>query len=195
MSTNTKLLLIVVLMTMVLGRMIFEKEWLLATGTEIVLKLEPRDPRSLFRGDYMRLTYEIDQLDGRLLSDFNDVAENDTIFVAGQSVDGYWTASSATPTHPRSEESVLRGRIERVRSKTPDCEDGTECEPELDNVTVRYGLDTFFVAEGTGRALEDRVAEAGLENVRVLVRVSKNGSSALKAMLINGEPVYENRLF
>lgn len=38
---------------------IFEKERILKKGDKILLALAPKDPRSLFQGDYMRLSYAI----------------------------------------------------------------------------------------------------------------------------------------
>lgn len=38
-----------------------QNEWVLATGTPVLLELAPVDPRSLMQGDYMNLTYSIAQ--------------------------------------------------------------------------------------------------------------------------------------
>jgi uncharacterized membrane-anchored protein len=39
---------------------IWDKEQLLASGQELLLRLRPYDPRSLMQGDYMRLAYALD---------------------------------------------------------------------------------------------------------------------------------------
>lgn len=38
---------------------IFNKEHILTNGEKVLLALAPKDPRSLFQGDYMRLSYAI----------------------------------------------------------------------------------------------------------------------------------------
>ena len=43
----------------VLGWMIWERTSLLSNGREVVLEVIPVDPRSLFRGDYVILGYDI----------------------------------------------------------------------------------------------------------------------------------------
>ena len=44
---------------LVLGWMIWDRTSLLANGREVVLDVVPVDPRSLFRGDYVILGYDI----------------------------------------------------------------------------------------------------------------------------------------
>lgn len=46
----------------IFGALIFSKEYILKTGTDILLKIEPVDPRDLFRGDYVRLRYSISRI-------------------------------------------------------------------------------------------------------------------------------------
>ncbi|MEN8218866.1 MAG: GDYXXLXY domain-containing protein [Pseudomonadota bacterium] len=58
-------LLILIMAIIVLALVNFEiykKEQLLAKGTTVLLKLAPRDPRSLMQGDYMVLRYDIARL-------------------------------------------------------------------------------------------------------------------------------------
>ena len=47
----------------VLGWMIWDRASLLANGREVVLEVIPVDPRSLFRGDYVILGYDISRFD------------------------------------------------------------------------------------------------------------------------------------
>ncbi len=51
-------LLSIILIGLVLGFGIYQKEKLLSDGTTFYLKLAPVDPRSLMQGDYMSLNYE-----------------------------------------------------------------------------------------------------------------------------------------
>ena len=46
----------------VLGWMVWERETLLSQGREIALDVVPVDPRSLFRGDYVILSYEMSRI-------------------------------------------------------------------------------------------------------------------------------------
>jgi len=44
----------------VLAKSIYHKEKTLTNGTEILLKLVPKDPRSMMQGDYMALRYNLE---------------------------------------------------------------------------------------------------------------------------------------
>jgi uncharacterized membrane-anchored protein len=53
------ILIITIIVLAVINLKIYDKEQLLAKGTTVLLKLAPRDPRSLMQGDYMELRYDI----------------------------------------------------------------------------------------------------------------------------------------
>jgi uncharacterized membrane-anchored protein len=57
---------------------------------------------------------------------------------------------------------------------------------------VRYGIEHYFVPEGEGRALEQ---PAEVEEISILVAVDSAGNAGIKAVLVNGEVRYEERLF
>jgi uncharacterized membrane-anchored protein len=57
---------------------------------------------------------------------------------------------------------------------------------------VRYGIENYFVPEGEGRALEQPEED---EEVTILVAVDRYGNAGIKAVLVNGEVRYEERLF
>ncbi len=52
-------LIAAVLVLAIVNFKIYQKEQLLVEGTTVLLKLAPRDPRSLIQGDYMVLRYQI----------------------------------------------------------------------------------------------------------------------------------------
>jgi uncharacterized membrane-anchored protein len=53
------LLLATLLVLAVLNISIYQKQEILETGDTLLLKLAPRDPRSLLQGDYMRVRYAL----------------------------------------------------------------------------------------------------------------------------------------
>lgn len=56
---HSLILIIAIIVLALINFKIYEKEQLLAKGTTVLLKLAPRDPRSLMQGDYMELRYDI----------------------------------------------------------------------------------------------------------------------------------------
>ena len=57
-----RLLILALVQTAVLAALIGFRQWTLETGTPVVLAIRPVDPRSLFQGDYVQLSYEIGHL-------------------------------------------------------------------------------------------------------------------------------------
>jgi uncharacterized membrane-anchored protein len=177
------LVLVVVLQTAALAGMVALKHRTLITGTPILLKTEPIDPRSLFRGDYVRLNYKIGRIHRTELGDgglgVDDFSRHDPIYVKLRKGEKFWETVSVhrdMPAHGQ-DTVVIRGEVQWVGG---------------DAINVRYGIENFFVPEGEGRALE-RPGE--VEVVTILVAVDSRGNSAIKAILVNDELRYEEKLF
>jgi uncharacterized membrane-anchored protein len=51
-------------------------------------------------------------------------------------------------------------------------------------LSLRYGIETYFVPEGTGRVLESKVRE---HKIDAILAVGADGSAALKGLVVDGE--------
>jgi len=180
------LILVVVLQTAALMGMVAVKHRTLITGRPIVLETEPIDPRSLFRGDYVRLNYTIGSLDYADMEGDNDFERRDQVYVMLREDGKFWKAVSIhheTPAHG-PDSIIIRGEVQYSGIWI-----GGESR---DGINVRYGIENYFVPEGEGMALE-RPAEG--EEVSIMVAVDEAGASAIKAVLVNNEVRYEEKLF
>ncbi len=189
MSARLRLGVVVALQTLALVAMVAMKQWTLATGTPVLLETEPIDPRSVFRGDYVRLAYAISDLDHARFPGLEDFERHDEIYVLLRAAEPYWEPVSIHHDRPEvpARHVAIRGEVGYS---------GVVYDPESDNsrheTSVRYGIENYFVPEGEGRALE-RPAED--EEVSLLVAVDRAGNAGIKAVLVNGEVRYEERLF
>ncbi|MDX2157779.1 MAG: GDYXXLXY domain-containing protein [Hyphomicrobiaceae bacterium] len=173
------------LLTAALGYLVVDRVRLLTTGREIVLPIVPVDPRDLFKGDYARLAFEISRLDQSLAPEPDRNAGPPfarppmTVYVTlEQRPDGTWgpiAVSSARPTTLDPGKVVLRGRTQPWSRRD-----------------ITYGLERYFVPEGTGRRIEDLAQKSKLA---AIVAVDSSGGSAIKGLLIDGRRVYEEPLF
>ncbi len=163
-----------ILHSLALAAMIAMKQWTLATGTEVVLETAPIDPRSLFRGDYVRLNYTISRLTAG-----EGFAPGDDAYVLLRQDQPYWAFVSVHRERPSPppDHVVLKGR---VRSAA------------IGDITLSYGIETYFVPEGEGRELE-RPRPGDIVSLRIAV--DRFGKAGIKAVLVNGEVRYEERLF
>ncbi len=157
---------------------------ILRSGQEVVLKVEPIDPRDLLRGDYVVLSYEIRNVPVSIVSNApaDGAVERDTpIFVRlGKDADGYWRARSASLNAPAGQAAAGEVDIRGIITSGPF---GSELA-----YSVGYGIDRYYVPEGEGKAIEADMRERPFG---VLAAVAADGTAQIKALLDGQTPLYE----
>jgi uncharacterized membrane-anchored protein len=172
--------------------MIADRAWLLSRGTEVRLAVVPVDPRDILRGDYVILSYDLSMLDARQLAGDDEFDWSDTIYVTVEKKPDGDTWQAVAISHERPEGRIaLQGTVVDVRDETDRGEGQPPCA-ECKRYGVEYGLEQFFVPEGKGRELEQVRND---QRMQVDVAVSGGGRAALKRLLVDGAPVYEDPLF
>ena len=176
--------LVALVMTAILGWMVWDRISLLRYGREIVLPVVPVDPRSLFRGDYVILSYAV-SLAPEISGGTPRSRPGAPVYVTlQQAPDGAWKAVAAQLSHPgkvADDSVVLRGRDER----------SAWMRPAAGLTRVRYGIESYFVPEGTGRALEQLVRD---KKISARIAVDSKGRAAIKGLLADGRPIHEESL-
>jgi uncharacterized membrane-anchored protein len=175
-----------VIQAALLAWIIADRALLLARGAEIRLAVVPVDPRDLLRGDYVVLSYPISRLDaGRLGGD--DVFNiGQPVFVALRKEGDGWAADAIYEKRPSGAFGIA-GVVNDINTGTGKC--GTE---DCLAFSVGYNLEKFFVPEGQGRELEKLRNGRRLE---VDVAVGSNGHAALKRLLVDGTPAFQETFF
>jgi uncharacterized membrane-anchored protein/uncharacterized membrane protein len=152
------IVLIIVVQLSIIGVQIGKSESLLARGELIKLELQPVDPRSLLQGDYVVLRYSISSMP---ISPEPRMNEKVSIGLV-KNEQGVYEYSG----------SFLKGKVENVK------------QPGIDvwitgrykgSGQMEYGIENYFVAEGTGLDLQEKVEYAN-------VKVSKNGDAILESL-------------
>lgn len=170
------------LQTAVLAWIVHGRIQLLRHGEEFELATVPVDPRSLFRGDYVILSYKISRAPFALLGDAPAIKRGEQLYATlGRDTDGAWTVkalSRVRPGKPAAGEIVLQARAASHGGSRGD-------------IQLRYGLESYFVPEGEGRKLEKLV---GQRKLAVLVAVDAKGQSAIKGLVIDGRRIYDEPL-
>lgn len=190
-----RLAAILVIQAAALGWMVYERAELLRTGTEVRLAVVPIDPRDLFRGDYVTLTYDISLLRPQMIGGDAEFEPNDPIWVT-------LDTSLAGPAQPQGvfrhrpptlpDQAVIRGRVERVFSGAPPLDDPDVCPDPCTTLEVDYGISQYFVPEGEGRSLETLRNDS---RVSVVAAVDSRGKAAIKQLLVDGVVRYQEPLF
>ncbi len=192
MNLGLRIVIVIALQTAALLVMVGMKQYTLSTGTPVVLKTEPIDPRSLFRGDYVRLNYAISRLQIDKLAGDREFERGDTIYVLLRQEAEFWQAVSVHHAPPPAVEKqiAIKGRVEYINQQSFPGQ-GAPAEP-IKTINVKYGVENYFVPEGEGRVLER--PKPG-ETVSIRLVVDRNGNTAIKAVLVNGVERYVERLF
>lgn len=189
MNQKKILYLIIVFWLLIFSGFILYNEYTLRTGTEIILKTEPVDPRDLFRGDYVTLNYEISTLDLDEVQAEDPYFEyNDRIYLALELENGYGVPKKIYK-NPPDDELYIKGTVKELIYDWEAYEDSaTTEEPYLKELRIEYGIESYFVPEGRGLEIESQ-QWTGREGVSVKVVVDKYGNAVIKSLLIDGEEV------
>ena len=172
-----------------LGYMVADRLWLLKNGREIVLPIIPVDPRDLFRGDYVTLSFPVSRLAGNL-ADTTQPIQSDKFYVTfDQGMDGAWTPSKITATMPanRAPNQVVLKAKERYGWGSFAWGQSRNKE----TINALYGLERYYVAEGTGGKLENLARDKKLE---LVVAVDAKGNAAIKGINVEGKRIYDEPL-
>lgn len=167
--------------------MVADRVQILREGTEVTLQTQPVDPRDLLRGDYVVLRYDISQLPAGHLAGKPADARNPLVFVKlAPNAEGLYTAVSvhAEPVPVAAPEVLIRGRV------SYSC--GSNVRTFCDKLTIKYGLERYFVPEGEGGKLEKARNQ---QKLRIVAAVLPSGRAAIKRLLLDGEKVYEEPLY
>jgi uncharacterized membrane-anchored protein len=183
MTASRKLLLalsiVALAQTGVLASMVVDRTLLLNNGREIVLPIVPVDPRDLFRGEYVRLGYDISAVPAILLSGPAPTRNAAFYVTLEKNPQGGWTpvkVTAAMPNETNPDRIVLKGRSRL---------------PFPTSTRVNYGIESYFVPEGQGRRLEDLARE---NKMAARVAVDGRGNAAIKGLIIEGVQQYEEPL-
>ena len=149
------------------------QESALRAGTVILLETRPVDPRDLLRGDYVILNYKISSVPTNLFSPplTQALPYGHPIWVA-LALRGEFheiTRASTERFEAAAGEVLLRG-------KSRWWDGGRNASRE---VGVEYGLERYFVREGTGNP-------RGKLTVQVVV--PQSGRASIKQVFLNGKP-------
>ena len=120
-------------------------------GRDVILETEPYDPRDLFRGDYVRLHYRIDQINIDKFS--SDIRENPSHYkdkylyiLLKEKADSH-VVDHVSAEKPK-EQLYLKGKLR-------DPYQFERIQTENQGISLVFSLDKFFVPENTGSGLED----------------------------------------
>jgi uncharacterized membrane-anchored protein len=153
-----------------------QREYVLRTGRTIYLRTVPFDPRDMFRGDYVRLRYEISSIEKKYFRDGLAEEAKDTtshryrgrpVYVVLK-VDDSNLANVVyvTDKKPARGKLYIRGRA--------------NYDYDSSYINVLYGIEAYFVEQGKGGQLQNMVSRSERTAFDMEVALGSNGIAVLK---------------
>lgn len=170
MNRKTFLKAMIVPAVILLGFIVYNY-YTLSQGNEILLKTAPVDPNDLFRGNYVNLRYDISTIDLNNVTYDMPFVNGDDIFAVLVKGDKYWSVTGIRHyiQRPQSNEVIMKGKVAYSYG---------------DQVNVLWGIESYFVSEGKGQAIEREIRD-----VSVKVSVDSTGRALIKKLYVNDIPV------
>jgi uncharacterized membrane-anchored protein len=182
-------LLAALLQIALVGFIVADRARILRNGTEVMLRTHAVDPRDLLRGDYVALNYDISSVAAGELKDQPVTMRRSPVYVKlSPGDDGFYeaVAVSQAPLPVNGKEVLIRGRV----SGGDGC--GTPPSVFCDTLQVSYGLESYFVPQGEGQQIGNA---RNANKLAIVAAVTANGRAAIKRLLIDGKPAYEEPWF
>lgn len=181
------ILLAVFLQIGVVAAMALSREWIIAYGASYTLQTAPVDPRDIFRGDYVRLDYLFSsvapaKLEPAIIA--QGLRKGQKVYLAlEQDINGIHHGGRLY-RQPPQEQPWLAGR---VRYDWPyrgyaDRPASARQKVTLSPVAVKYGIEQYYLEQGSGLAIEERRGGRNDFQLPMLihVRVSASGEAVIE---------------
>lgn len=138
-------------------------------GTEIKVKTVPVDPRSMFRGNYARLSYDFSRVETSEFSGSEVMRNGEVVYIVlAPSSDGLYEFSAAAIEKPTSG-IFLRGRVENNRWSR----DGVR------HFRINYGIEAFFAPKEKALEMERKLRNGGV----AVLMVSSGGKARIHSII------------
>ena len=169
--------------------MVYDRVRVLRHGTEVMLQTRPVDPRDFLRGDYVVLTYDISNVAAGEWTNMPASGRRTPVYVKlARKPDGFYQAVSVHKERVpvAAGEVLIQGRVMSGVS----C--GAMNRAFCDKLLINYGIERYFVPEGEGRVIEQARSQG---KVSIVAAVTPGGRAAIKRLLLDGRPVYDEPMF
>lgn len=138
--------------------------WPMVVGTEVQIKTIPVDPRSLFRGNYARMNYEISRLSDQGLASGYRLRKGEKVYVPlTANADGLYEGTVVS-LEPPSTGLFIAGRVQSHRTG---------------QLRIRYGIEAYFAPKEKALALETQLRDSA----KAVLMIAPSGQALLTNVL------------
>lgn len=165
---NNKYIISMILPIIVLIGMAMTPLMTYYNGNEIIINTKPYDPTDAFRGDYIYMNYDINDIsldqmpDGLIDKDsyYQDKLSNKDLYVVLKKENKIYKVDYLTDKKPK-DKIYLKAKYSNTLT---DWEENKENEKDnIIGIRVSYNLDKYFIEENTGADFEKKAREGKLK--------------------------------
>jgi uncharacterized membrane-anchored protein len=151
-------------------------------GNRVLLRIRPYDPTAPLRGDYLAITCDISSLPSSLF-DYSPVKEGDVVYVRlEEGKDFARPISGKAVSRNRPTKGVfIRGVL--TKSGSAFLSQLPTISPDDQHVQITYGIESYFVPEGSGRNLRWNGRDYAV------IALDRDGNATLTTVYVDGKPV------
>jgi len=158
MTKKKTFLLAVLIPLLILSMMTIKPQATLLFGQQIALETKAFDPTDLFRGDYVAISFAISDIPKSKVTLPSDKVNNKTLYVSLKQEGIYYVIDQVSENKPK-QGVYLRGKFQ----------DRYNPNGVVDQYSVDYSLDKYFLEQGSGQDLQQESSTGGLvATVKVL---------------------------
>lgn len=154
-----------------LSWMALSREYVLQTGELVKIQTAPIDPRDLFRGDFVRLTYAMSEVSSGMLEDAlkdKELKKGDVLYARLEtSASGIASLTSIHESPSEDGSHYLKARVQNNVMK-----------PKNNNQVLRlkYGIEQYFVEQDKGIEIEKKRGGRNEVQVPMIMHIALSGS-------------------
>lgn len=185
MNRKSILIALVILQVVIIGAMLLKAMLPLLTGREIELRVTVRDPREIFRGNYVALNYGFNRIN--LDSIRNDIPPGaafhygDALFIELKESGQFYEAGGVWMSPPRGNMPFLKTIVEYPFYNH---------EGQDRFLHLQAGIESYFTDPQTAKEIEEKLRDqvSGEETlpVSVTVMVTSTGEARIKRINYEG---------
>ena len=180
MNKQIKFILAIALQLAVILIIVVFKFSIFTGGTEVMLRIQPVDPRDPLRGDYVTFSYDISSLSSYQFN-YSPINNGDKVYIPLKKRNSYWYVQGNIQKIKPSNGVFIKGVIKRGgESNFPEKPFGINRMDET--ITITYGIEEYFIPEGSGR--NERFVG---NNNFAKVALDENGNAVLKEIFVDGK--------
>ena len=158
--------LVILLQTGILAMVYISARIPMWTGSPVLLETSPVDPRSLFRGNYARLNYDISRIPAQEINRLGKPRPNERVYVRlTPGPDQVHVYKGVSFTRPESG-LFIRGRIQERSWRS------------AGSYRIRYGIEAYFAPKEKALALEKQLRTSAVAKIYI----SDSGKPALEGI-------------